>query len=358
MGLANLAAPSFGGGLVPSMAGGAASQPVAVEPSAATAAPTLPGSGPPTSAPSANPIPSGAPPREEPVALGAFIPGASSDPSRIDAYAAKVGAMPRAVMWYQRWAPPWNDFDPKVPNAVLQRGSMPMISWEPQAGEVADPNWSLATIVNGSHDGYIRRWTRAVAAWGRPIYVRLMYEMNGWWSAWGVRTNGNSANEFVPAWRHVVSIAAAEGATNIRWVWAPNVDNDGLGVPFASLYPGDDYVDWVGLDGFNRGTSWSSTSWVDMKTIFAASIRHLREITAKPLMIAETGSSEAGGDKAAWIRTSFAAIPRELPQVRAVMWFNKNETQLGIDWRVDSSSSSLAAFRSVATSDLFSGTLP
>jgi beta-mannanase len=320
---------------------------------------------PPTSGSSPSPAPGGGggggggtAQHAPPIALGAFIAGASNDYSKIDAYARMTGTMPKIVMWYQSWAGTWSAFAPQIANAIRARGAMPIISWEPSASVTEDPTWSLRTIIDGTHDAYIRRWTRDVAAWGHPIYVRLMYEMNGWWAPWCATVNGNSAPQFVAAWRHIVDIARSEGAANIRWIWSPNVDNDGLGVPFPTLYPGDSYVDWVALDGFNRGTSWSTTTWVSMKRIFAGSIARLRELSAKPLMIAETGSSEVGGDKANWLLTSFARIPFDLPDVRAVIWYDKWETAVGIDWRVDSSASSLAAYREVATSAAFSGRLP
>jgi hypothetical protein len=293
-----------------------------------------------------------------PIALGAFIAGASSDSSKIDAYATLTGVMPRIVMWYQAWPGQWSAFAPKIADAIRARGATPMVSWEPSAGQTKDASWSLATIVDGSHDAYIEAWTRDVAAWGHTIYVRPMYEMNGWWAPWCASVNGNSAPLFVAAWRHLIDIARAEEATNIRWVWSPNVDSDGLGVPFGDLYPGDAYVDWVALDGFNRGTSWSTTQWVEIRRIFSGSIARLRQFTTKPLMLAETGSSEVGGDKAAWISGGFARIPLDLPDVRAVVWFDKAETGVGIDWRVNSSAASLAAFRAVATSALFSAGLP
>ena len=267
--------------------------------------------------------------------------------------------MPRIVMWYQSWAiGQWSAFAPHIADAIRARGAMPMISWEPSTGVTNDPAWALGTIVDGSHDAYIRQWTHDVGTWGHPIYVRPMYEMNGWWAPWCATVNGNSASAFVAAWRRIVDIARAEHATNIRWVWSPNVDSDGLGAPFAALYPGDGYVDWVGLDGFNRGTSWATTTWVSAWTIFSGSIARLRQITTKPLMIAETGSTEVGGDKAAWVRSGFARIPVDLPDVRAVVWFDKSESGVNIDWRVNSSAASLAAFRSVAMSKAFAGTLP
>ena len=292
------------------------------------------------------------------VALGYFIPGAASDPTKIDEYAKLVGSKPRIVMWYQSWAGEWSAFSARTADAIHARGAMPMISWEPTAGPVEDRRWSLRSIINGSHDGYIKRWLRDVAVWGQDLYVRPMYEMNGWWASWCAYANGNTPAQFVAAWRHIVDLAREAGAMNIRWVWSPNVDNDGLGTPFADVFPGDDYVDWVGLDGFNRGTSWSSTRWQTMTEIFTASIEHVRELSARPLMIAETASSEVGGDKAAWIRTSLARVATDLPEVRAVIWFSKNETSLGIDWRVNSSAASLKAFRALARLPEFGGRLP
>ncbi len=67
--------------------------------------------------------------------------------------------------------------------------------------------------------------------------------MNAGWFPWGVGTNGNTTTDYVTAWRHIHDIFEQEGATNVRWVWAPNV-KPGLPTPYAELYPGDDYVDW------------------------------------------------------------------------------------------------------------------
>jgi hypothetical protein len=293
------------------------------------------------------------------IALGSYIVDAPSDPSKIDAYAKLVGVAPRIVMWYQAWESSSGAFDAKAADAVRSRGAMPIISWEPWVGKTNDPNWALSTIIAGDHDPYIHQWTKAVAAWGHEIFVRPMYEMNGYWTAWGNGVNGNTTDEYVRAWRHIVDIARDEGATNIRWVWAANIDADNPKLAsYGSVYPGDDYVDWVGLDGFNWGTSRLTTSWRDVSTTFQRSIIEVRALTAKPLMIAEIGSSELGGDKAEWITDGFAQFVTDLPDVQAVTWFNGIDPNYQTDWRVQSSTSSLNAFRAVAASDAFSGTLP
>jgi hypothetical protein len=317
------------------------SRALGVEPADATATVTTPS---PTLVPRA----------DDAVALGAYIPGAPSNPSKIDAYAAMTGAMPAVVMWYQSWAGPWNSFYARGADAIHARGSMPMISWEPWAGLKDDPQWSLASINAGNHDAYIRSWARDVAAWGKPIYVRPMYEMNGTWTSWSPGVNGNTAAEFRQAWRHIVDLVRAQGASNISWVWAPNVDDGNPRyTPYADVYPGDRYVDWAGLDGYNWGTSQSWSRWQGVRSVFASSIEQISGVTSKPLMIAEIGSTELGGDKAAWITNGYARLQTDFPEVRAVIWFHGHKET---DWRVDSSIASLEAYRAVVAGMDFPGT--
>jgi Glycosyl hydrolase family 26 len=312
-----------------------------------------PGGGP--QQPPASPPPA---PSVRPIALGVYIRGVPSDPSKLDAYARMVGRMPRIVMWYQAWDDRWNAFNAGGASAVRARGAMPVISWEPSAGKVEDSTWSLRSIIAGNHDAYIRSWTRSVAIWGHPIYVRLMYEMNGGWEPWGANVNGNTPAQFVQAWRHIVTLARAQGATNIRWLWSPNIDpGNPTYASYASVYPGDRYVDWSGVSGFNWGNVRSGTHWTDITSLFRYSIGKLRDVTAKPIMLTETGSVESGGSKASWIANGFANVGLNLPEVRAIVWYQAVDTAHGVDWRINTSTSSLAAFRRVATSRNFSGVL-
>ena len=73
--------------------------------------------------------------------------------------------------------------------------------------------------------------------------------MNGNWNSWGTRP-GNSSADYVAMWRHVVSIFRAAGASNVRWVWSPNIyaSRSTTTRPFAAYYPGNAWVDDVGLD--------------------------------------------------------------------------------------------------------------
>jgi hypothetical protein len=315
----------------------------------ATPTPTPDATATPTPRPTATPAPAHA------VALGAYIPGAPMDPSKIDAYATLTGTMPHIVMWYQEWSGQWNYFYAKGADAVRARGATPYITWEAQAGNKVDPNWTLDSITNGSHDAYIRQWTHDVAAWGKPIFVRPLHEMNGNWYPWGMNVNGNSTSDFVPAWRHIVNVANSQGATNISWVWCPNVASSSGQAAYAALYPGDAYVNWSCIDGYNWGTSQSWSHWQSLSTIFNSSIDAVTALTNKPLMIGEMSSAESGGDKASWITNGYASLLSDMPAVRAVTWF---DTVKETDWRVNSSTDALSAYRAVSKLSAFSATAP
>lgn len=293
----------------------------------------------------------------QPIALGAYVYGAPAAPAALDAYSAAAGATPAVVMWYQDWegAPA---FDGAAMNAVAARGAMPMVTWQPWGAPHTPsgmPAWSDARIAGGAYDGYVRQWARAAAAWGRPLYLRFAHEMNGYWNSWSVGVNGNTAADYVAAWRHVHDIFQQEGAANVRWVWSPNVFSAG-DLSVLALYPGDAYVDWVALDGYNWGTAYAGKSWQSLADVFGYSYDVLTAEFAKPIMIAETASTELGGDKAAWITQGLLSdLPSRLPAVRAVIWFDENKET---DWRVNSSAAALAAFRQAAAAVRYHGSLP
>jgi beta-mannanase len=210
------------------------------------------------------------------------------------------------------------------------------------AGAGADqPAFANASIAAGDHDAYLREWGTALASWGGPVLLRYAHEMNGDWYPWAEGANGNAPGSYAAAWRHVHDVVAAQGATNVRWVWTPNVPYHGS-TDLAGLYPGDAYVDVVGLDGYNWGTGFAGRSWTAPADLFSPGLARLRGIApGKPVVIAETASSEVGGSKAAWNRDLVAYLQAQ-SDVTAVVWFDMDKEA---DWRIASSASSADALR-------------
>ena len=183
-----------------------------------------------------------------------------------------------------------------------------------------------------------------------------MHEMNGDWYPWGV--NNNTAADFVAAWRHLHKVFEEEGATKVKWVWSPNV-RYGHEYPFADLYPGSSYVDWVALDGYNWGTDphLGQPEWQSFGDIFGATYNQLTNLApGKPMMIAETASTEHGGNKANWIRKTFLEDIPDYAAIKSVIWFNQSDGPF--DFRINSSTESRNAFREVFDSYTWSGSLP
>jgi len=170
--------------------------------------------------------------------------------------------------------------------------------------------------------------------------LRFAHEMNGDWYPWSESVNGNKPGDYVRAWKHVHDVLVKAGAKNVHWVWSPN---SGGPVPLAGLYPGGSYVDSLGLDGYNWGTTQTWSSWQAPSNVLGPWLDSLRAIApGKGITIAETASAETGGSKPDWIT---ALIPYLSGQasVTGFVWFNINKE---VDWRIDSSPASSAAFAS------------
>jgi len=237
---------------------------------------------------------------------------------------------------------------------IRDRGAIPFFSWASQSiGQAGDPsvqpNFQLSDVIAGTHDAHIRAFAEEARAWGHPYFLRFNFEMNGTWFPWSEGVNGNRTGEFVAAWRHVHDIFRDVGATNTTWVWCPNVDPSSRWQDIRSLYPGDAYVDWTCLDGYNWGTNsggatvTSPNGWQTFDELYSRSYRLItREIApSKPMVIGEIGSSEYGGSKAAWTRDALARIP-SYSKIRALVWFETYAD--GMDWPIGTSASSVSAF--------------
>lgn len=282
---------------------------------------------------------------------GAYIPGAPHDAAALTSFNDLTGTVPDIVQWYQPWGRDWSgsassDIDLSDLTRVAALGASPMITWEPWGPTPEGDPSSVSRITSGAFDTYIDEWAQRLKTYAQPVYLRPFHEMNNPAYAWAYGQNGNSAVDLINAWRHVHERFGRAGATNVRWVWCPNTETDS--VSFDSLYPGDAYVDWLGVDGYNGGTQLTWGGWLSPEQLFTRSYRSLVRLSpSKPIMIAETSTVEQGGSKPGWIDDLFTSLPRAFPNVRAIIWFDADDSSRGeADWRINTSTSALAAYRS------------
>jgi hypothetical protein len=252
-------------------------------------------------------------------------------------YEQNVGKDPSIVHWGV--GTPWDhsfSYWAGTLGLVQNAGALNMIDMD--TGSV-----SLRSIASGAEDSALATWAQQAKAWGHPFFLRLNWEMNGGWFSWGTTSaTQNTPTDYVAAWRHIHDVFASQGAANVTWVWCPNTEYSGS-VPFAQLYPGDAYVDWTCLDGYNQNAN--STSFA---SLYTQSYNDLLKVApTKPVMIGEIGSLEySAGVKANWISNMLSELPTQFPQIKALVWFNWRCGSSGTykNWEVESSASSQAAF--------------
>ncbi len=261
-------------------------------------------------------------------AIGAFVPsGVWNDLGPLKDLERRVGGTFAVAHWYTSWDVP---YDPVPVNDLLSHGRTPLVTWQSHTQTPAD-------IAAGRYDAYIRAWARGVGAAPGTVYVRLFPEMNGEWTPW----NGDP-EALKSAWRHVVSVFRAEGTANVRWVFTPNVTDEPRTKENAMelYYPGAEFADVIGLDGYNWGTARPAIGWRTFDEVFESGYERITKLGDQPVWLAEVASSEQGGDKAEWVEDML--LSTAFPRVAAMVWFNENKET---DWRIESSVGSLEAFR-------------
>lgn len=301
------------------------------------------------------------------VAVGAYIPWALDDRAVLTEFHRQIGRSLNFVIWYENWES--GNFDDGCREDLAYYdswGMTPVIAWHPcktDGHPVDQPKYSLSKIFGGNFDEYIDSWIAGLKAYGKPVYLKFAHEMNGDWTTWGVGVNGNQPGEYIRAWRYLHDRFRQAGAANVRWVWNPNVAVNGIAASLQEVYPGDEYVDWVGMNGYNWGKSvyWVScpcqSKWESFSQVFDRTYNQLVALSDKPIFIGEFASSEEGGDKAKWISDALLEqLPNKYPRVKAITWFSKIATGLDtnasgeveptaeVDWRVTSSSAAREAF--------------
>ena len=273
--------------------------------------------------------------------FGVTTPSGPYNFVELDRFQAAAGRSPAALMFSQDWAQ--GPIRRDLLDSIAKRQMFPIVTWEPRdhtgGAAVEQPEYSLSRILAGDWDTYIRDWAVSVRDFGRPVGVRFAQQMNGDWFPWSEGVNGNQPGQYARAWRHIHSIFKEVRASNVIWIWSPNVTYIGS-TPLAGLYPGHEYVDWVGIDGYNGGSELSWGGWTSPDRLFEPTIQEVRALTDKPLLLTEVASTEAGGNKAAWI----SDLVKTVVERHALSGFIWVESAREADWRIASSADSAKAF--------------
>lgn len=287
--------------------------------------------------------------------IGAWV-GSASDTSldgdypqptdaNVKAFVQLQGRKVEYVEYYAIWPATWASVK-RYADIAANNGATLFVTWQPNGYTAPD-------IVGGKMDAYIGKFAKDMKSYAHEVWLRPLHEANGGdWYSWAVGNSSmaNTNADVAEAFRHIVKIFRDSGVTNVKWVWTTNAENASGGntTTFAGTYPGDDYADYISIDGYNFGTfhtvansGWAS-SWKTFAQVYKPAYTALAKIN-KPLFVAEFSSSELGGNKAQWYRDAFASLATTFPRIFALMVFSMNDANG--DWRINTTDASLQAWK-------------
>lgn len=282
---------------------------------------------------------------------GVALDGYPISAARLAKVEQELGFSPHIVLFYLQWPAlaGSGEFPKESLESIWRRGAVACLTWEPMYCRDTEEVMVLyEQITGGQYDAYLAAFAREAAAWGKPFIIRFAHEMNLKRYHWGTDKDHygpQSPENYQRMWRYIVDIFRKAGANQVLWAFCPNAEAlpNPTHDPAASwnrvqsYYPGSDYVDILGVDGYNWGTTqtvekngWQSR-WQSFQEIFAPLHKELRSLAPnKPLLVFETASARQGGDKTSWIKDAMPVLRSW--QVEGIIWFHVNKK---VDWRLN-----------------------
>lgn len=214
-------------------------------------------------------------------------------------------------------------------------------------GEGAD----CPKVTGGSYDSKLYETFGYLNTLSCPVFVRIGGEMNVW---------GNQAApaDFIAAYRHVVDIARSQ-APRAAMVFSPNFSSANK-VDMDIYYPGDQYVDWVGVSLYYD--RWSHTGDTARDEFYGVGaygdallnvqqVVNLSRLHHKPVIVTEGGSCNQfkGTDNSAWaadrMQRAYAFLPMVYPEVKAIISSDYGDSWSGVDYTFYTNPTVTAAYR-------------
>ena len=198
-----------------------------------------------------------------------------------------------------------------------------------QTSVMTDGSIEIYKILNGEYDLFLTDYAKSVADFGHPVLFRLGNEMNADWCSYSAYSTSKDTTIFTEFYRYIYGIFERAGAdANTIWVWNPNGGsfpdfkwNDEL-----MYYPGDGYVDIVGMTKYNTGTYYSSVGerWKEFNTLYDGLYQRYANIYGQPLMITEFACASMGGNKEKWVSEMFEDI-KKFDRIKIAIWWNNRD---------------------------------
>lgn len=211
-----------------------------------------------------------------------------------------------------------------------------------QTVTVEDGNM-MYNILNGEYDEFLFLYATTIAEFQHPVLFRPFNEMNGDWCPYSSYNTSKDTIIYREVYKYVYEIFENAGVNNAIWVWNPNESSFPKGDwnHMLMYYPGDEYVDVIGLTAYNTGTYYAEVgeSWKEFSELYDDVYEQYCKLFSQPFMITEFSCAIEGGDKVAWVKDMFDNIGKYERIKIAVWWnytdFNPNTGEISRNYRID-----------------------
>jgi len=257
--------------------------------------------------------------------LGVYEKGAPGSYLPVENFAKATGRHPNIALYFSKWQ---QQFDTSFAQQARAHDAVVLVQMDPFTAR-------LSRIAAGKQDFYLRPFADEVRAFRYPVIISFAHEMNGNWYPWG---QGNAKpSDFRKAWRHVVNVFRHQHAYNVTWLWAIHSIGANMST-LRSYWPGRKYVTWVGMDGYYARPA------DNFRYIFGTTLKVVRKITRKPVLISETAAGQLTNDQPGKIANLFRGIRTH--HLLGMVWFDvaQHAGPHHQDWRLEGDQRAMAAF--------------
>ena len=177
-------------------------------------------------------------------------------------------------------------------------------------------------IIEGKYDEYLDNLAQNFKQYDYPVLFRLNNEMNGEWVSYCAHNVGKDTDLFIRCWRYIYDRFKEHGVDNVIFVWNPNEKSfpNFAYNHYLNYYPGNEYVDVVGLTAYNTGDYYDGEVWRSFSEAYDPFYYDYARHFKHPMMITEFSCASAGGNKSMWFDDMFTKMPNYDRIKLAVLW--------------------------------------
>lgn len=242
--------------------------------------------------------------------------------SSLAEYEEKIDHRFRLLLWYNSFK---KDYDQSLVKGFVEKahseGRTVMLTLQPSL--VHDVGNDLFRVLDGYYDSFLDSYAKDIAEFGHPVLFKFANEMNGDWCEYSAYQMSLDTELYRELYRYVYGFFEKHNADNVIWVWNPN------GISFPNFewnsvkmyYPGNDYVDALGLTLYNTGTFYEGETWVGFEELYTPLYEYSAKSYDMPFIVTEMACARHGGNKEEWTRNMLNSIEK-FPNIKMSIWWN------------------------------------